>query len=213
MSDAVVFYQLERKFDTKFDLKNFDAITILQYEKYLAKDFMTLWNDNCKEKVTLQELLELNEDGVFLAKYNGKLAGLVITDIIFDIDKNEKIGEIIEIIVDTRFRRLGIGSTLLKNVEEYFKKKNVDKISFSVKKMLDEPTVLKMAKKFGFTITAVRKYKVNESPVGLLKYDYIYKLMKLTCVHCNQKIDFLDVIATNICPKCNRFNTIDPMAS
>ena len=213
MSDAVVFYQLERKFDTKFDLKNFDAITVLQYEKDLAKDFMLLWNENCKEKVTLEELLELHEDGVFLAKYNGHFAGLVITDIIFDIEANEKIGEIIEIIVDAKFRRLGIGSTLLVRVEEYFNKKGVDKISFSVKKLLDEPTVLKMAKKFGFAVTAVRKYKVNESPVGLLKYDYIYRLMKLTCSHCNEKIDFLDIIATNECPNCHKFNTIDPMAS
>ena len=213
MSDAIIFYQLERKFDTKFNLKNFDAITILQYEKDLAKDFMTLWNENSKEKVTLQELLELNDEGIFLAKFNGKLAGLVITDIIFDIDKNEKIGEIIEMIVDVKFRRLGIGSTLLNRVEEYFTKKGVDKISFSVKKMLDEPTILKMAKKFGFAITAIRKYKMNENPFGLLKYDYIYKIMKLRCGHCNKKIDFLDIIAGNKCPNCNKLNMIDPMAS
>ncbi|NHI90905.1 MAG: GNAT family N-acetyltransferase [Candidatus Lokiarchaeota archaeon] len=213
MNDSIVFYQLERKFDIQFNLKNFEAITVIEYDKEFAKDFMTLWNANCKEKVTMQELLELNGDGVFLAKYNGEVAGLVITDVIFDIDKNEKIGEIIEILVDFKYRRLGIGSTLLRKVEEHFRKKGVDKISFSIKKMIDEPTVIKIAKKFGFAITAIRKYKFNEDPQGLLKYDYIYKIMKLTCGHCNNKIDFLDVIASEYCPYCDKINIIDAMAS
>ncbi|MHA1797980.1 MAG: GNAT family N-acetyltransferase [Candidatus Helarchaeota archaeon] len=210
---SVKIYQFERKFDMNLNLKSPNGIKIVKYNKEHARDLMLLWNSNLDMKVTLKELLELNEDGVFIAMLNGQFTGFAVADIIYDVDKNEKIGEILEIIVVKEFRRKGVGSSLLKRIEKYFRSKNVQKVTFSVKNFGDDPATLKLAKKFGFKIIAIRKLKSKDENVDLLKYNYIYKIMKLTCIHCNKKIDFLDVLIQERCPFCDGILSIDPMAS
>ena len=212
-TDTITIYQFEKDFDFKFNLDYPKEIDIINYRKDLAKELMCLWNQTSNEKVTLKELNELNPDGVFLAKFDGIFVGFALVDV-NDLDKGRNIGEILEIIVLNEYRKRGIGSALLKRIEIYFKSKSVEKITFSIQYQ-ENFAALKMAQKFGFEIIAIREFNIEKSKTAgiLLKYNYIYKILKVDCIHCNKKVDFFDALILNKCHNCGKYLAVDEMAS
>jgi len=212
-TDTITIYQFEKDFDFKFNLDYPGGIDIVNYRKDLGKELMCLWNQTSNEKVTIKDMNELNPEGVFLAKINGKFVGFALVDV-NNLDKGRKIGEILEILVLKEYRKKGIGSSLLKRIEIFFKSKGVERITFSIQ-YEENFAALKLARKFGFEIKAIREFNIEKSKIAgrLLKFNYIYKILKVDCIHCNKKVDFFDALILNSCPNCGKYLSIDAMAS
>ena len=212
-TDTITIYQFEKIFDFKFNLDYPRGIDIINYDKNLAKELMYIWNQTCSQRVSIEECNELNPEGVFLAKCEGKFVGFALVDV-NNLDQGSKIGEILEIMVLKEYRKRGIGSTLLKRIEIYFKSKGVERITFSIQ-FNENMAALKLARKFGFEIKAIREFNIERSRTAgrLLKYNYIYKLLKVDCIHCNKKVEFLNALLLNKCTNCGKFLDLEPMAS
>ncbi|MBQ2671502.1 MAG: GNAT family N-acetyltransferase [Clostridia bacterium] len=87
----------------------------------------------------------------FVAKENGKIAGILTGKCLHDEIK------VSDLIVTEKFRKNGIGSKLLKSVEEYFSDKNYTSISLTTYDF----QAPKFYEKCGFELEFVRKNKKN----------------------------------------------------
>ncbi|NHI92605.1 MAG: GNAT family N-acetyltransferase [Candidatus Lokiarchaeota archaeon] len=209
MASDVLVFELKQKINFYTEPKYPEGIFIVDYQKSLLKDLWTLWNSTCSVKISLNQLETLECDGVFLATYRNAFVGFVITDLTGDI------GEILAIKVAPQYRNLGIGTSLFQKASSYFTEKNAKKIIWVTDNSNEiDPAIIKLAKKFGFTLTRRERLGSKEKKQeGLLKYDYIYFLIKIVCMHCQSKVDFFSVQNLNRCPKCEKPIGMDPMAS
>ena len=96
----------------------------------------------------------------FIAKENGEVAGILTGKCLHDEVK------ISDLIVTEKFRKNGIGSKLLKSVEEYFSDKNYTSISLTTYDF----QAPKFYEKCGFKLEFVRENKKNPK---LTKYFFV----------------------------------------
>jgi len=94
-------------------------------------------------------LLSRDPDGFFVAEIDGTVVGFVASDANwFSFAEFKKIGEIHEIFVHPKWRRKGIGSTLLLKAMNYIKSRGRDKVELWVGN--NNLGAIKFYKKFGF---------------------------------------------------------------
>lgn len=96
----------------------------------------------------------------FIAKENDEVAGILTGKCLHDEVK------ISDLIVTEKFRRKGVGSKLLKSVEEYFSDKNYTSISLTTYDF----QAPKFYEKCGFELEFVRENKKNPK---LTKYFFV----------------------------------------
>ena len=209
MASNVFIFELERKIRINPKMQYPEGIFIINYEKSMVKDLWTLWNSTCSEKISLKELKTLDCEGIFLARYRNAFVGFMITDITGDV------GEILAIRVAPQYRGMGIGNSLFQKAGFYFFQNKVKKILITLgnSKKID-PAIIVMAKKFGYTLIRKKRLVFNEEKeINLLKYNYIYHIIKISCHYCQNKVDFFSALILNKCTHCQKPLPIDPMAS
>jgi len=105
----------------KQDLKKIAEIFKKEYAK---KPYNERWN----EKESLLKIKEyFKNNKIFVAVIDNEIKGFIIFSEFF-WDKGKE-GFIDEIVIDSKEQSKGIGGTLIKFVENYFKKKGIKKVS------------------------------------------------------------------------------------
>ncbi len=96
-------------------------------------------NDDYKEKIFKKDMDEVknNNGKVYLAVNQNKVIGLIIGVIRkpcadFDYERLNNMGEVIELVITKNTRSKGIGSKLLKKMEDYFKSCDCKTINIDV---------------------------------------------------------------------------------
>jgi len=92
-----------------------------------------------------------SEGRLFVAKYNGRIVGLVNMQVVYNIRHGWKRAHLEEVVVNKEFRRNSIGSKLIKAVANYCKDNNIGVIKLLCGKQLK--TSLKFYKTNGFKFT------------------------------------------------------------
>lgn len=109
-------YDFHHKLDN-FYYVPFNNLTKIKFKKYLTK------------------AIKLNNPCLLIAKIDKEIIGFIT----FSISKSsyfdsniEKYGEIIELYVDQKYRRKGIGNLLMSETEKFFKKQNIKILKLQV---------------------------------------------------------------------------------
>ena len=209
MASNVFIFELEKKIKLHNEMKYPDDIFVVDYDKKMVNDLWALWNSTCTEKISLNDLRTLDSDGVFLASYRNTFVGFMITDTAGEI------GEILAIRVAPQYRGLGIGESLFQKAGYYFTKKKIKTIVMALSEStIMDPAIISLAKRFGFALTTKKKLVLEDrNDINLLKYNYIYHIMKVPCHFCHKSVEFFSALILNRCPKCENPISLDPMAS
>jgi ribosomal-protein-alanine N-acetyltransferase len=122
-----------------------------------------------KEAFTKQQiaylLTDYNSIGL-TAKIDGEIAGFIIASIY--AEKKSLAGHILTIDVVPQYRRKGVGSSLMKAVEDIFRKKNVRTSHLEVRE--DNSTAVKLYEKLGYRkIGKLKNYYGNANGIYLAK--------------------------------------------
>ncbi len=144
-----VYYQLsqaerEKLKKGKFEFKKFNKTDT---EKLIEIET----NSIVANTLSKQEILDIIKNKnyqIFVCKFNGELVGYVITQITDEVN-------IVSIAVKREFRNFGIGTNLIKKVENFAKRKELNTISLEVSKT--NVTAYLLYQKCGFKLRRVRK--------------------------------------------------------
>ena len=123
-------------------IKNVRDLLVMQEQEIVAMDIDNLdrVHPEYRIKYTSLELEEMKKTNgkCYLAVEDGEVIGLIL-GVIPRYDKFDyldykcpKRGKVLEIIVDKKARRRGIGNMLMKHLEDYFKKQNCEYIIIEV---------------------------------------------------------------------------------
>ena len=137
-----------------------DNMEIKYYEGKLSDDIGKLINEGFTKYDKAFDLSPNYKEFSFIAKENGEIAGILTGKCLHDEVK------ISDLIVTEKFRKNGIGSKLLKSVEEYFSDKNYTSISLTTYDF----QAPKFYEKCGFELEFVRENKKNPK---LTKYFFV----------------------------------------
>lgn len=137
-----------------------DNMEIKYYEGKLSDDIGKLINDGFTKYDKAFDLSPNYKEFSFIAKENDEVAGILTGKCLHDEVK------ISDLIVTEKFRKNGIGSKLLKSVEEYFSDKNYTSISLTTYDF----QAPKFYEKCGFELEFVRENKKNPK---LTKYFFL----------------------------------------
>lgn len=129
-------------------------------ERKLDENICRLINKGFTEYDKAFDLSPNYKEFSFIAKENDEVAGILTGKCLHDEVK------ISDLIVTEKFRRNGIGSKLLKSVEEYFSDKNYTSISLTTYDF----QAPKFYEKCGFELEFVRENKKNPK---LTKYFFV----------------------------------------
>ena len=120
------------------DVKNL-LEELQKYIEELDPYHFNILNDDYREKIYLKDMEEVhnNQGKVYLAKEKEVIVGLIMGVIRrpvkeFDYERLNNAGEVIELIVTKNIRSKGVGSLLLKKMEEYFQSQNCKTINIEV---------------------------------------------------------------------------------
>lgn len=133
---------------------------IKYYEGKLSDDIGKLINEGFTKYDKAFDLSPNYKEFSFIAKENDEVAGILTGKCLHDEVK------ISDLIVTEKFRKNGIGSKLLKSVEEYFSDKNYTSISLTTYDF----QAPKFYEKCGFELEFVRENKKNPN---LTKYFFV----------------------------------------
>ena len=116
---------------------------LVELEEYILsidKDHLDFLHPNYRDKMAILDLEEVykNNGKCYLALEDNKVIGLIMGSIVWydEYDyldyKCPKEGEITELIVSNKIRSKGVGSLLIKKMEDYFKSLNCEYIKIDV---------------------------------------------------------------------------------
>lgn len=101
--------------EKNIEIRNFQATDLQRVVRIERESFRSPWPE-----ILFRRRSEMDPDGFSVASCESKVVGYVIGRI--EIKKGLELGHLMNLAVDEKYRRQGIGSLLLKEIEDYFKR-------------------------------------------------------------------------------------------
>jgi len=110
----------------EFEIRPFEPSDLERVLAIERKSFRSPW-----EGVLLRAVADRYPDGFKVATFGSEVVGYVIGRV--ETENSRKVGHLMNLAVDVKYRRIGVGSSLLERVEDHFRRRGAESVWLEVR--------------------------------------------------------------------------------